>query len=117
MSASLEGGSPNTLATTGFGVFGIAVGNRDVYFTSGNLVLSVPLGGGAPRAVGASRETVFVTVDETNVYWTSDNGILRAPLDGGNVVTIDSDPFAWALTVDDTSVYWTSQHSIMKAPK
>jgi formylglycine-generating enzyme required for sulfatase activity len=110
----------------------IAVDGTNVYWTTEDSVLSVPLGGGMPSTLASGQAGVEdVAVDSANVYWVTwgdtnyptygVGAVVKAPLTGGAATTLASngnqagDNF---LAVDGTSIYWTVSNNgiIEKVP-
>jgi hypothetical protein len=118
--ASLDGGSPVTLANPSKGLLGnptmVTVGGTTVAWGSvpgitdaGGSVGYVPIGGGTVT-IAPTESGVFplgVAVDGTYVYWTDSNGgiLARAPLAGGAAETLAIDATG-PVVVDANNVYY-----------
>ena len=106
----------------------VAVDSTSVYWTSNDLVLKAPIGGGAVVVLASGDGPI--AVDGTSVYWADDhnNAISKAPLtgvpDGGTATVLapgQSTIYSNAsMALDGTGVYWVSSNggtdSILKAP-
>jgi hypothetical protein len=98
----------------------IAIDSLNVYWTTSDEVLGMPLAGGAPIVLANGQELPHgLAVDATSVYWANTDGsVMKAPVGGG----------AWALlatgssyevpvvgirnlAVDSESVYWANPAS------
>jgi len=121
--------------------YDIALGSKDVFWTTGywndqSQILAVPKGGGSSRELWSSKERVAtsIAVDDSHIFWISGDqhgsqiigAIHSMPKEGGAVTLIasaESDP--QDLTVDRTHVFWlnlgndSEMHgrSVRKAPK
>jgi hypothetical protein len=80
----LDGGAPVTLATAQAGTLGLAVDDRNVYWTNQlkltGSVASVPKAGGVVTTIASGQiEPLDVVVDSTSVYWgTADGYVMKA---------------------------------------
>jgi hypothetical protein len=107
----LEGGTPQTLATTPGAGGGIVLHGGNAYWVASSAVMSVPTAGGTAVALAPSSTTIAggdnIAVDDANVYWTTTNSVMKASLGGGPAEVLASDlPAPAPIAVDATSVYW-----------
>ena len=93
----------------------------NVYWTSDDAVLQMPLGGGAATTIASMVTAENIAVDAQYVYSTDGfftGGEKKVPIGGGPLKThSDGQSGPGFVAVDATSVYWTTLNSIKKAPK
>jgi hypothetical protein len=126
MKVPLAGGTPTTLASypdySTYGADGIAVGEGSVYWTFGDTLMQVPIGGGPSTAFWTTMGGVGrVAVDATSVYWAAlarESTLMKMPLSGGPAVTLASETLSIMrdIAVNATSVYWASTYNTMQQP-
>jgi hypothetical protein len=96
MSASVDGGTPTRLNTTGeLGTLpaGIAIDSASVYYATktagGGLAETVPLAGGSVSELGTATY-VGIAIDSDNVYWTGgfSNPIVSQNTKAGTTATV-----------------------------
>lgn len=106
---SLSGGTPLLLGMANY-QSPIATNGTNVYFVSGNSILTVPIGGGtqATFAIDGGQPTTFA-VDAGTLYWTctSCGTVTKQSFGGGAATTIAAGEHAPEfLATDATNVYW-----------
>ena len=129
MKASLDGLTVTTLVPSTGGANDLVLSTTNAFWTSGNVVMTVPLAGGNATQIASMPSGGYVAVDATNVYWAadckayagspgcSDGAVMKAPLAGGTAVTLAA-ASATAIATDGTSVYWGDDRAnvVMKVP-
>jgi hypothetical protein len=114
--ASVDGGSLDVLTTGQPGSTSIAVDGTNVYWTTSDSVVGLPLAGGPPVVLATKQlEPHGLAVDGTSVYWANiDGSVMKAPIEGGawTLLATGRSYSLYAegrsLAVDSTSVYWTN---------
>jgi hypothetical protein len=100
------GGTSNHIATTTSVVTGLAVDGTSVYWTDGDAVAKVPIGGGTVTTLAMAQKPKLAATDAAYVYYVENGTLKKVPTVGGAVVPLA--PCAAAgLAVDATHVYWT----------
>jgi hypothetical protein len=106
-------------APGGTSLFAIAVNSTQVFViaTGGeDLVLAVPINGGAPTALAADLAAGLIAANNTDVYWTG-GAIESVPAAGGAATTIGQVDSSFAIAIDATNVYWSEgTGAILSAP-
>lgn len=110
-----DGGDPVDLTPKGplYGVYGVGLGPRGIYYTTGGsntVVAIVGLDGGTPTPVVSGQATTSgIAVTATELYWTTSSAgfVVRAGLDGGGVTTIATEQTnPSAVIADSENLYW-----------
>ena len=110
-----------TLATAQANPLGVAVDGENLYWTTNQGVMAMPLSGGAPMLLASSPGgNSLVRSDGANVFWTSQaqGTVSRVAIGGGPVATLamgESAPLGIAL--DASNVYFTSAMGTYSVPK
>jgi hypothetical protein len=121
MSATLDGGAVQTLASSLMLAEALAVDARDVYVAEygGGRVLAIPIGGGPTRAVTSDQyAATSIVLDDQDVYVAGGYGRLtRAPKTGGTSTLLASESNIFSIAVDASSVYWTNGDAVKKTSK
>jgi hypothetical protein len=114
LSVSINGGTPNPIATGQTGVSVIAVNGTTVYWNAnggtGGSVMIAPIDGGQSSAFASGMwHPMGVALDTTTVYWTTYGGVLKAPITGsGTPSPVASSDDAMAIVANGGSLYWAS---------
>jgi hypothetical protein len=101
------------IASTQAAPLGIAVSVTDVYFTTFDAVMRVPIGGGAPVMVApeTGNRPWGITLDAANAYWALQGGaggVHECTLGGCAAPKgLSTDSSSWSVVVDATNAYWT----------
>jgi hypothetical protein len=126
MQAPIAGGSATTLASEQMPQ-DIAVDAENVYFSSalvGQGLVSIPIGGGAPRIVSTTFGGDSIAVRAGYVYGalgtvTGATGpfVGKLSTSGGMPVSLGLSPAPVnGLAVDATNLYWATESAVMQAP-
>jgi hypothetical protein len=120
MSATLDGGAVETLASSLQLAEALAVDARDVYVAEydGGDVKAIPIGGGPTRTVTSDLFIPSViAIDDENVYTDRLGSVERAPKAGGTRTELALDTHVFSIAVDASSVYWTNGDAVKKVSK
>jgi hypothetical protein len=119
------GGTPVTLVAAGSGeVFGsLAVDGTNVYWaepSNPGAVLSVPVGGGAPKTLASQQpQPNSISIAGNSVYWTLFRySVVSVPVGGGVPVTVGIGVMPNSVAADSNNVYFTDDGNgtVVQAP-
>lgn len=130
LSVPITGGTPVVLASNQLHPQGIAASASRVYWSSGDEVKTMPVGGGPVTLIAGGQSSAgSIVLDATSVYRGNrgDGRIMKAPLSGGDATTLFSPGSSGVigslnLALDAENVYWSAtgeqlgSGSVMKAP-
>ncbi len=124
MKARSEGGIPVTLASgpaSGWRGAGVAVDEKNVYWTTSDRVMKAPLRGGTAETLVSGQKGIGneIVVDAANAYyWAGDSlvaSVMKVPTGGGAAVTLTTiHNLPAALAVGATDVYLSVRKNSMK---
>jgi hypothetical protein len=104
------GGTPTVLARgekPSFDDGQLRVSGANVYFASGNDVMSVPKAGGAATKVISGKTRISgIAVDAIDLFVMDRDAIVRIPIAGGAPDKVTETDDTKLLAIDDASVYW-----------
>jgi hypothetical protein len=98
-------------------IWDLAIDSANVYWTTNQQVVSIPLGGGRPRVLADGQANArHLAVDDHAVYWTTfadpsrDGGqVMTVPLGGGTPAVLAGGQVGpFGITVDAANVYWVT---------
>jgi hypothetical protein len=99
----------------------MAIDPTSAYWTAGDAVFKVPLGGGTPSTLAAGQSSPQgIAVDAANVYWVNsgtngDGSVMRMPLCGSTPVALAvARNGPWAIALAAGSAVWAEQGSVWK---
>jgi sugar lactone lactonase YvrE len=116
-SLSLDGGAPNTLATSQDDPYLLKLGPDGLYWVNedisgpsdGGSVMRLRLDAGAPEVLApwSNLAANALAVDSSNVYWNDSTRLqlMKIPLDGSPAVTLATGLDLLGIAVDSTGVY------------
>jgi hypothetical protein len=102
----------------------ITADQANLYVLDGDLIKTMPLGGGRFEKLASAHGGVIgdigavnqdITADGTNVYWSVSSTVQMVPASGGAVVTLavvggpaPPQDCYWRIAVDSQNVYWSA---------
>jgi hypothetical protein len=134
MQLPLAGGQPTRLASGADSPGCVLVDGNNAYFTGGDTLYAVPLGGSTPMPLARNQHflplrTPRLAVGGGYVYWVTDvygntdaysgkNAIVRVPVGAGPVETLFSDVVGppGDLAVDAHNVYYSDESGLYTRP-
>jgi hypothetical protein len=103
--------------------FAITTDTNNIYWSTHEAIMSLPLGGGTPVTLApTAQRAIDIATDGAYVYWTDyyAGTVTEVPVGGGQSITLATGQNApYGIAVDDTHVYWTTYlgGTIVKMPK